>query len=125
MTSQALAGLRVLECGDFVAAPYAAMLMGHLGADIVKVEPPTGDSNRLRGPYAGGAADAETGALHLFLDQAKRSIVLDLERADARDELRLLAAGADVLIASGPPAVLEGRCLTFAALQDAAPQLIV
>src|SRR5439155_5712321 len=90
MAEQALAGLRVLECGDFVAAPYAASLRGHLGADVVKVEPPTGDSNRRRGPYPGGAADAETGGLHLFIDQAKRGVVLDLDTAGGRAKLRRL-----------------------------------
>jgi crotonobetainyl-CoA:carnitine CoA-transferase CaiB-like acyl-CoA transferase len=79
MAGKALAGRRVLECGDFVAAPYAATLLGHLGADVIKVEPPEGDSNRRRGPYPPGSAGPETGGLHLFLDQAKRSVVLDLD----------------------------------------------
>ncbi|MHB8576670.1 MAG: CoA transferase, partial [Dehalococcoidia bacterium] len=125
MTGRALAGLRVLECGDFVAAPYAATLLGHLGADVVKVEPPSGDSNRRRGPYPGGTPDPETGGLHLFLDQAKRGIVADLDTDAGRATLRRLAQTADVLIASGPVATLERRGLTYAALRDANPRLVV
>ena len=89
MAAEALAGVRILECGDFVAAPYAATMLGHLGADVVKVEPPAGDSNRHRGPYPGGHADIETSGLHLYLDQAKRSIVLDLDSEAGRSTMRL------------------------------------
>jgi crotonobetainyl-CoA:carnitine CoA-transferase CaiB-like acyl-CoA transferase len=89
MAVGALAGLRILECGDFVAAPYAATMLGHLGADLVKVEPPLGDSNRQRGPAPPGCA-AETSGLHRFVDQAKRGIVLNLETPEGRTELRRL-----------------------------------
>ena len=121
----ALSGLRVIECGDFVAAPFAATILGHLGADVVKVEPPEGDSNRARGPFAGGVENRETGALHLFLDQAKRSVVLDLDSAAGPAELQRLAAGADALIASGLPATILRRGLTYAALAEANPALVV
>src|SRR5437870_600342 len=124
MAGRALAGLRVLECGDFVAAPYAAWLLGHLGADVLKVEPPAGDSNRRRGPYPGGVPDPETGGLHLFLDQTKRSVVLDLDEASGREALGRLAAGADLLLASGPAALLKRRGLTYAAVQPANPRLV-
>ena len=125
MPAGALAGLRVLECGDFVAAPYAAKLLAQLGADVVKVEPPAGDSNRRRGPFPGGAPDAETSGLHLYLDQGKRGVALDLDADEGRASLRRLAANADVLIASGPPALLERRGLTYAALNASNPQLVV
>ena len=125
MADGALAGLRILECGDFVAAPYAAALLGHLGADVVKVEPPGGDTNRHRGPFPTGCPDLETSGLHLFLDQTKRSVVLDLETDHGRDELRQLATAADALIASGPPELLERRGLTYAALNGANPALVV
>lgn len=121
----ALDGLRVLECGDFVAAPFAATMLGHLGADVVKVEPPEGDSNRYRGPFPDGGPDRETSGLHLFLDQAKRSVVLDLESESGRAELRRLAAAADVLIASGTPELLARRGLLYEQLKDASPGLVV
>lgn len=125
MPAGALSGLRVLECGDFVAAPFAASLFGHLGADVVKVEPLEGDSNRRRGPYPGGRADREAGGLHLYLDQAKRSIVLDLDDVGGWSELRRLAENADVVITSGEAAKLRRRGLTYAALAEVNPSLIV
>ncbi|HLZ68990.1 MAG TPA: CoA transferase [Dehalococcoidia bacterium] len=125
MAEGALAGLRVLECGELVAAPFAAKILGQLGADVVKLEPPAGDSLRRRGPFPAGKEGAETGGLHLFLDQAKRSVVLDLETAAGQAQLRRLAAGADILIASGSPALLERRGLSDTALRAANPRLIV
>lgn len=125
MAEGSLAGLRILECGDFVAAPYAAALLGHLGADVAKVEPPEGDSNRRRGPYPGGKPSPETSGLHLFLDQAKRSVVLDLGSEAGRDRLRGLASAADLLIVSGSVDSIERRALTYAALSGANPRLVV
>lgn len=125
MADAALAGLRILECGDFVAAPYAATMLGHLGADVVKVEPPAGDSNRHRGPYPAGKAGIESSGLHLFLDQAKRSVVLDLDSETGRAGFRRLAAAADALIVSGSPASIRRRGLTYADLRDTNPALVV
>ena len=51
MNDGALAGLKVLEYGDFISAPYCGKLLADLGADVIKVEPPTGDSARQRGPF--------------------------------------------------------------------------
>ncbi|HEY7295214.1 MAG TPA: CoA transferase, partial [Dehalococcoidia bacterium] len=125
MPEGALTGLRVLECGEFVAAAYAAKLLGQLGADVIKIEPPGGDPLRRRGPFPDGKESLETGGLHLFLDQAKRSAVLDLASAAGRAGLRRLVEGADVLLASGPPARLVRRGLTDAALWEENPRLVV
>jgi len=125
MAGGALSGLRVLECGDFVAAPFAASLFGHLGADVVKVEPPEGDSNRRRGPFPGGKPNPESSGLHLYLDQAKRGAVLDLDDAGGWADFRRLAAAADVVIASGEAAKLRRRGLTYEALKEVNPVLVV
>ena len=125
MAAEALAGLRVLECGDFVSAPYATAMLGHLGADVVKVEPPEGDSVRRRGPYPGGQDNPETGGLHLYLDQAKRGVVLDLDTEAGKLALARLAAKADLLLASGPADLLLGRGLTYDALKGYNPSIVV
>ncbi len=125
MAEGALAGLRVLECGEQVAAAFAAKLLGQLGADVVKLEPPQGDPLRRRGPFPPGKESVESGGLHLFLDQAKRSAALDLSTAAGQQQLARLAAAADVLLASGSPAWLEQQGLSSPALRQANPQLIV
>ena len=76
--ASALDGLRVLEVGELVSAPYATKLLADLGADVVKIEPPAGDRARRRGPFPGGMPHPEKSGLFLYLNTNKRGIVLDL-----------------------------------------------
>ena len=88
-----LAGLRVLDYGQYVAGPFATMLLADLGADVVKVEPPRGDEWRRYDPF-------EEGESRYFyaLNRGKRSVVLDLKSEDGRARSRELIAGADALV---------------------------
>ena len=81
-----LAGLKVLDCGENVSAPYAAKLMADLGADVIKVEPPvTGDLARGRGPYPRGhEGDREQSGLFLALNTNKRGVTIDLVNPEGR-----------------------------------------
>lgn len=89
-----LAGIRILDLTRVLAGPFATMLLGDAGADVVKVEPPAGDDTRQWGPpWAGGES-----AYFLSVNRNKRSICLDLSRPAGRDILKRLAVGADVLI---------------------------
>jgi crotonobetainyl-CoA:carnitine CoA-transferase CaiB-like acyl-CoA transferase len=88
-----LAGLRVVEVSTMMAGPYAASLLGDLGADVIKVESPHGDDSRHLGPGVGGERSA-----FLSLNRSKRGIVLDLRRADAQEVFARLVATADLLI---------------------------
>jgi crotonobetainyl-CoA:carnitine CoA-transferase CaiB-like acyl-CoA transferase len=94
-----LTGIRVVDCSTVLAGPYATMLLGDLGADVVKVEPPDGDATRGWGPpWVGDDAATRTAAYALAVNRNKRSIRLDL-RADAgRDVLRRLLQTGDVLV---------------------------
>ena len=94
MTVQPLAGVRVLELGDDLAAAYTGRLLADLGADVVKVEPATGDPLRHRGPYVGGVADPERSAGFAYFCAAKRSVVADAATIAA------LAGAADVVVQS-------------------------
>lgn len=90
-----LADLRVLDFGMFAAGPYAAMLLAELGADVVKVEPPTGDTMRPNArPFSG-------------LHRGKRGLALDLKNADAARVVTRLVDGADVLLHNFRPGVAE------------------
>jgi len=88
-----LAGLRVLDYGQYVAAPFATMLLSDLGADVVKVEPPTGDEWRRYDPF-------EPGESRYFyaLNRGKRSVALDLKTTEGRERSRELIGSADALV---------------------------
>src|SRR4249919_4405342 len=93
-----LAGLRVVDCSTVLAGPYATMLLGDLGADVVKVEPPEGDATRGWGPpWVGSeAGGTETAAYYLAVNRNKRSIRVDLRHPEGAAILRDLLADADV-----------------------------
>jgi benzylsuccinate CoA-transferase BbsE subunit len=96
-----LDGTRVL---DLTREPgfFAGKLLGDLGADVVKIEPPAGDPARRRPPFWGGATDPERAIVWLALNTSKRGITLDLERPRGRDLFLDLAARADVVIETDP-----------------------
>lgn len=95
-----LAGIVVADCSTVLAGPLCTMLLGDLGADVIKVEPPEGDATRGWGPPWVGdpAAGTRTAAYYLAVNRNKRSIRLDLKRPDGREVLRRLLARADVLV---------------------------
>ncbi|MBM9465925.1 CaiB/BaiF CoA transferase family protein [Nakamurella leprariae] len=104
MNNGPLQGISVVEVGSGPAIALAARMMAGYGADVVKVEPPTGDPSRRVGPFPPGARDTETSAAFLYLHGGKRSVVIDLVRTDGRDRLRSLIDGADVVLVDVPDA---------------------
>ena len=98
-----LAGILVADCSTILAGPYATMLLGDLGADVVKVEPPEGDGTRGWGPPFVGAGldgpdDPGTAAYYLAVNRNKRSLRLDLRAPAGREVLGRLLGRADVLV---------------------------
>ncbi|MEE2677022.1 MAG: CoA transferase [Myxococcota bacterium] len=91
--SGALTGLRVLDLSTMMAGPYAATLLGDLGADVIKIESPYGDESRHLGPARGSERSA-----FLSLNRNKRDIVLDLRQDDAQEAFARLVATADVFV---------------------------
>ena len=94
-----LAAVRVLDLSSVVLGPLATQIMGDLGADVIKIEAPAGDTTRYTGP---GRSD-DMAALFMGLNRNKRSIVLDLKHEGARDALWRLIDGADVFVHSIRP----------------------
>ena len=95
-----LAGLRVIDVSTVLAGPYCTMLLGDLGADVIKIEPPEGDSTRGWGPPWVGPAEPggrRTAAYYLAVNRNKRGLRLDLKTPDGAEVLRRLLADADVL----------------------------
>ncbi len=95
-----LAGLRIIDCSTVLAGPFCTMLLGDLGADVIKVEPLEGDATRGWGPpWVGSAADGtRTAAYYLAVNRNKRSLRLDLSRAEGRDVLRALLRTGDAVV---------------------------
>jgi crotonobetainyl-CoA:carnitine CoA-transferase CaiB-like acyl-CoA transferase len=93
-----LDGILVADLSTVLAGPYATMLLGDLGADVVKVEPPDGDPTRRWGPPWIGSGPNRTAAYYLSVNRNKRSIRLDLRQGGARDVLARLLRRADVLV---------------------------
>ena len=108
----ALDGLRVLDISEGLAAPFAAKLLGDLGADVIKLEPPEGDAARRRGPFADGE-DSEASAPFLYANTSKRSAIIDpSDASDLALRARLLER-ADVVISHEPEPALAARGLGY------------
>jgi len=122
---QPLAGLRVLELGTFVSAPYCGKLFAGYGAEVIKLEPPGGDIARAHGPFKDGVPDPETSALFLYLNTAKKSIELDLRTASGRDSFMRLAERCDVIVENFRPADLRGLGITYEALKAVNPSIVL
>ena len=114
-----LTGIRVVDMTMNVMGPYASQILGDMGADICKVEPPEGDTLRGVGP----SRSKGMGPYFLHLNRNKRSLALDLKRPGADAVLRRLLAQADVLLYSFRPqamARLGADYATVAAINRAA-----
>lgn len=108
----------VLELGQIYNVPYCALLLAHLGADVIKVEPPDGEPARHRA----GGQDATP---FVMLNSGKRSVCLNLKTEQGRDLLLALVGHADVLIENYRAGVLERLGLGYNVLHEANPRLIV
>jgi len=115
----ALEGLRVLDVTQVMAGPYTAMILADLGADVVKVEPPSGDSTR----QMPGAIGAESPSFNA-VNRGKRGIVIDLKTIAGRDVLRRLAASTDILIENYRPGVMAALGLDYDTLAPTNPRLV-
>ena len=121
-----LAGLRVVDCSTVLAGPYCTMLLGDLGADVIKVEPPEGDATRGWGPpWVGSeAAGTRTAAYYLAVNRNKRSLRLDLRRPEGAEILRRLLADADVLVENFRSGSFARLGFDDAALEALNPRLV-
>ncbi len=99
-----LDGLRVVDCSTVLAGPYCTMLLGDLGADVIKIEPPGGDATRGWGPpWVGEGAGQRTAAYYLAVNRNKRSLRLDLKTTAGAAVLGRLLERGDVLVENFRP----------------------
>jgi len=114
-----LAGLRVLDFSQALSGPYAAMLLGDMGADVVKVEPPHGDMLRGSGPFVG-----DMSLYYLATNRNKRSVAIDLKADGAAAIAARLARQSDVVIENFRPGVADRLGISFEKLSKASPQIV-
>ena len=104
-----LQGVKVLELTAVVLGPWACQILADMGAEVIKIEPPYGDSNRS----LGASRNPGMAALYLTCNRNKRNIVLDLKQPEAREALFKIAADADVIVHNNRPQVMEKLGLEY------------
>jgi crotonobetainyl-CoA:carnitine CoA-transferase CaiB-like acyl-CoA transferase len=115
-----LHGVRIIELTSVVLGPWACQILADMGADVIKIEAPRGDSNRTLGAYT----HPGMAALYLTCNRNKRSLVLDLKVPGARDALLALIKGADVFMHNNRPQVMTKLRLDYADIRTVNPRII-
>lgn len=115
-----LEGLRVLDLSRFLAGPFAGRMLSDLGADVVKVEPPEGDTTRIWGAQIGG-----TSGYYSQQNAGKRGLSIDLAVPGGVELLKALAARADILVENFRPGVTERLGISYPILREVNPRLVM
>jgi crotonobetainyl-CoA:carnitine CoA-transferase CaiB-like acyl-CoA transferase len=115
-----LAAIRVLEIGHMLAGPYCGLLLADLGADVIKIEPASGDIARRVSPHSIGPHNAYFASLN----RNKRSVVIDLGTSGGQNQLHELCRTAHALVVNLRPSAIVKLGLTYAALQSVNPRLV-
>ena len=118
-TPAALDGVRVLEVGVFMAAPFATLQLADLGADVLKVESLDGEPMRASGPFVGGESSP-----FLRLNRAKRSVALNLKSPEGKQAFLRLAAGMDVVVENLRPGAMRALGLSYDDVRAVNPRII-
>lgn len=119
--TQVLAGIRVLDFGRYIAGPYCAALLGHLGAEVIRVERPFGSEDRFLAPIS----ESGEGGLFMQVNANKLGLTLDIASDEGRGIVKALVATADVVVANLPPDTLAGLGLDYETLQGLNPRVIL
>lgn len=118
-TTGPLSGLRVLDVSIMAAGPWTGALLGMLGADVIKVEPPAGDGTRWAMPTQNGM-----GTNYIAMNVNKKDITLDLKSDEGRQHFKTLARGADILVQNFRAGVMDRLGLGYEQLRQVNPKLI-
>jgi len=120
VSGRMIEGIRIVDLTTVVLGPYCTQILADLGADVVKIEGPDGDSTR----YIGSAKNAGMCSIYLNLNRNKRSLALDLKRPESRDLILKLAAGADVFMHWMRPRAIERLGLDEKSVRAVNPKLV-
>jgi crotonobetainyl-CoA:carnitine CoA-transferase CaiB-like acyl-CoA transferase len=119
-----LAGIRVLDFTRVLAGPFCTMLLGDLGAEVIKVEAPRGDDTRQWGPPWLGEAEARQSAYYLAVNRNKRSLVLNLKSPEGQTIARDLASQCHILVENFKPGQMAQFGLDYETLKHEHPALV-
>ena len=126
MAEGALSGLRVLDLGHGISAPYCTCLLAGYGAEVIKVEPPgEGDPARRTGPFLRDEPHPEKSGLFLYLNTRKKGITLRLETRAGANIIKELIEDTDVLVENFEPRVMPGLGLSYETLEKINPGLVM
>src|SRR5262245_9071365 len=117
-----LSGYKVLDCTVAMAGPFAAQRLGDLGADVIKIEPTTGEWQRH--VPAGGKAARKINASFLSLNRNKRSLAINLKAEEGRAVVQNLARSADIFMQNYRPSVAERLGVDYKTLSAISPRLV-
>ena len=126
MPAGLLSGLRVLDLGSGISAPWCCKILADYGAEVLKVElPGSGDASRRMGPFAGNDPDVEKSLTFLYLNTNKKGVTLDLSTVTGRKIFGRLLIDADVLVHNNPPTQAKMLGLDYESLARLNSQLVV
>ena len=124
-TRAALSDLRVLDLSDGIAGAFCAKLFADFGADVIKVEPPSGDPTRSLGPFPGDNADPGASGMFIYLNTNKRGITLDIESVQGIEIAADLLRTADIVVESYAPGFMDKIGLGYDSMRKANPAAIL
>ena len=126
MTEHALSGLKVVELGNFISAPYCTKLMADLGAEVIKIEEPgTGDESRQYGPFPKDTPHPEKSGLFLYLNTNKKGITLNVKTHEGQKIFKELIKEADILVENNPPKQISELGFEYETLKEFNPRLVM
>ena len=120
----ALSDIRIIDLTQMLAGPYGTMMLADHGADVVKIEPLSGDLVRPVGPYRADDSQKVLGGYFQSINRNKRSICLDLKKPEGRAVLLKLVANADAVVENYRVGVMERFGLGYEVLREANPRLV-
>src|SRR5450432_2079847 len=116
-----LSGVRVLDFGRYIAAPYCAALLGEFGADVIRIEKRAGGEDRFQAPLT----QSREGGVFMQMNRNKRGMTLDPLKPGGQEVVRRLVRTADVVVANLPPQTLSAMKLDYDSLTAVKPDIIL
>lgn len=124
MSKGILHGIRVLDLSRMLSGPYCTMMLADHGAEVIKIEPASGDTSRGNGPFRDDDPEKEWAGYFVSLNRNKKSVVLNLKDETDKVEFRALAKSAHILVENFRPGVMERLGLSYESLSQDNPALV-